>query len=1151
MEENIIKSEFEEIDSKTIEDDITFNRLVELQKLLKNESALKELFIKTGVETKKNIEKQCVEIYKKKIEVLNIKQKLNIKEPIEIIELKKENKNNKIESYNNNLVENILIENNYDYLSDLNTYISNLISYLWNDPKLLADLLLNSDEEDVEKYLAPLICNNFYENILSSNYIEDPLMYIIYLLLDKEIKTIENIKEPNSFLNKSKSGHLISQIIEKKDVKDFFKTILQNIMQDIGSNKFNFDINQIDKKLSKKKEISRKKDNKNNNLKKVTAHQSNNSNFSHTQTFDLSSNLIQSSEVNDLNEKEKSKLIKENPEYNDFNLKYLKEVSILELKNELSKTENKVLKDYYNYIILNSKENEQAYSLSDFNNSISSSKHPEIVSLKYAQDFFKIKEFIDKLFNNLIYNFRIVPYSIKCICKIIYKLVSNYFPQANYIETNIFISKFFFDIILSQFLLKPDINALINEYIISKNIIVNAKIINNILLQLVSFKLYENNSASQGNNYTPFNKYFLEIIPKVFEFYKLITEVKLPHFIDELLNHNTSIEDFHFDYFKENPNEVLFHKSILLNIDEFNAIFKNLNNNRDKLLHYKENKNNTNCKEDIAKKEKNYKLIKIALDKINSEDNNNLLKELLQHKEYTSIKKEKSIEGFFSKKKQIYEVKMKNIQYFHISQLLFNDKYKQIFSIEQKNPYYHIKELKNKEMINQNNVIKAKNFISTILYNYRMLVKSDFGEGTTENTSNILRELKFFMKSSNFLIDGNIPSEWYISSLLEYLQKLPEKYKDNDYELLYEELKKELISSINFYNFNDMSIFIDKMKYSNRNKMYFNKIKEIYLDIELNNKANKIIENDPLNVFIKYKFTKTKNEFNIYKDATTKELDFLDSLMFVDESEKGKRCKTIEQFTKNFPNLNKLIPQDGLIEDEEDTTLLKIQKEINLPEKLKIFFNIINSQLNLNIKNQKELNIINDKIYDYIMEKISHKIFPKVKHATDDKLIQKTCMLSWIEPHNIINENNAHYDFELILPDISNFFNLIRREKSPRRKLINLNKIFSSINRLLIFNSGKKDIGVDDQMPLLAYCFIKTKPFKIYSNFKFMELYIGDKKNKGEDNQLSQMFSICSFILQINAKSLINVNEEDFSQKCQISFKENMENYLENNVLLY
>ena len=48
------------------EDDTTFNKLLELQTLLKKESALKELFIKTGIETQKNIEKQCIEIYEKK-----------------------------------------------------------------------------------------------------------------------------------------------------------------------------------------------------------------------------------------------------------------------------------------------------------------------------------------------------------------------------------------------------------------------------------------------------------------------------------------------------------------------------------------------------------------------------------------------------------------------------------------------------------------------------------------------------------------------------------------------------------------------------------------------------------------------------------------------------------------------------------------------------------------------------------------------------------------------------------------------------------------------------------------------------------------------------------------------------------------------------
>ena len=354
MENNIIKSGFEEIDNKNKEDDTTFNRLVELQKLLKNESALKELFIKTGVETKKNIEKQCEEIYKKKIEVLNIKQKLNIKQSTEKIEQKKDNKSNKNEFYNNDIVENILIENNYDYLLDLNTYIRNLISYLWDDPKLLADLLLNSEDDDIKKYLAPLICNNFYENILSSNYIEDPLMYIIYLLLDKEIKTIGNIREPNSFLNKSKCGYLLSQLIEKKDVKDFFKIILQNIMQDIGSNKFNFNISQIDEKINNKnKEKMGKKENKNNNIKNNTKHESNNLSIPLTNNIDLSYKFCQPSEINDSDQKEKSKLIKDNPEYQDFNYKYLKDISFMELKNEISKTENKSLKDYYNFIILN------------------------------------------------------------------------------------------------------------------------------------------------------------------------------------------------------------------------------------------------------------------------------------------------------------------------------------------------------------------------------------------------------------------------------------------------------------------------------------------------------------------------------------------------------------------------------------------------------------------------------------------------------------------------------------------------------------------------------------------------------------------------------------------------------------------------------
>ena len=211
----------------------------------------------------------------------------------------------------------------------------------------------------------------------------------------------------------------------------------------------------------------------------------------------------------------------------------------------------------------------------------------------------------------------------------------------------------------------------------------------------------------------------------------------------------------------------------------------------------------------------------------------------------------------------------------------------------------------NKDLINKNNIIKAKNFLSSILYNYRLLAKSDFDEKNITKTENILNELSLFMKSSNFLTDGNIPSEWYVSALKDCLKKLPDEYKKNDFELLYNELKQELIDSLKLYNFEDMSIFIEKMKYAKRNKIYFNKTKEIYLDIELNNKVRKIIENNDINVYIYCKITDEKKELNVYKETMKeKQLEFLDSFTFKENNEKGKQCKKIDDFISAFPNLN-------------------------------------------------------------------------------------------------------------------------------------------------------------------------------------------------------------------------------------------------------
>jgi hypothetical protein len=157
----------------------TFNKLQNLQTLLKKESALKGLFAETERNTQKDIEILCKQIYNKRIDVLNVlKNEANI----------------------NNEIYYQLIENNRDYLKDLNLYIPKFLSYLWENPSLIAKILINSNMNDVKKYLAPLFCNNFYENILSPNHIEDQLLYVIYLLLDQEIDKLNNISETNKFL---------------------------------------------------------------------------------------------------------------------------------------------------------------------------------------------------------------------------------------------------------------------------------------------------------------------------------------------------------------------------------------------------------------------------------------------------------------------------------------------------------------------------------------------------------------------------------------------------------------------------------------------------------------------------------------------------------------------------------------------------------------------------------------------------------------------------------------------------------------------------------------------------------------------------------------------------------------------------------------
>ena len=144
----------------------------------------------------------------------------------------------------------------HKYFKGVLTYLPKLMNFLWSQPKIVAKLLAHSNNEDVKSNLAPFIGNNFYENMLSSVYIEDNLMYIISLLLMDEIKAL-NKNEVNNFLNKTPGGYLLEQLEYKTDVQIYFKTIMLSLVEKLetmdSSKKINFEIDQIEQDYIKAK----------------------------------------------------------------------------------------------------------------------------------------------------------------------------------------------------------------------------------------------------------------------------------------------------------------------------------------------------------------------------------------------------------------------------------------------------------------------------------------------------------------------------------------------------------------------------------------------------------------------------------------------------------------------------------------------------------------------------------------------------------------------------------------------------------------------------------------------------------------------------------------------------------------------------------
>ena len=252
-------------------------------------------------------------------------------------------------------------------------FIKYIMNYLVNKPELVVTIIKNSNIEILKEQLAPFFVNNFYENILSNCSIENNLIYILTLLLDDEINNLKDINKSEDFLNNTPCDILLQELKNKAEIKTYFKGIILN------------DIEKLENIYSDR-------------LLKIKIEQ-----------------LIEDYKE----EKEENSDDKFNKFDKVFNKKYILNLDREELQKFIDKNKNnQIIIDYLNPKLKECMNSNHIFSNKFFTENLNKSKNSETLLNEYQNNFNSILSFIDSIIDKVAYNIHLLPYSIKCLCKI-------------------------------------------------------------------------------------------------------------------------------------------------------------------------------------------------------------------------------------------------------------------------------------------------------------------------------------------------------------------------------------------------------------------------------------------------------------------------------------------------------------------------------------------------------------------------------------------------------------------------------------------------------------------------------------------------------------------------------------------------------------
>ena len=935
------------------------------------------------------------------------------------------------------------------------------MKYLWENPKLISIIIQNTPIEEVRDNLADFFTNNFYENILSKNGVQNNLLFLIFLLLKEEINELVNYDKPEIFLNDTRCGYILGQLFFKKDIQIYFKTIIYDA---------------IDKVKHLNEELSFNPENipEEKNIKK-----------------------------NVINEQQK-KLFKEKL-INDLKKEDL-DIFLSEYEKKNSKNE---MKDYINSI-----NNDMKFSPGCYNTKMLKEAGDKFLNI-YEEYIFIVSQIIDTILNSILKNINLIPYSLKCISKIISQLIQKKFKGLKNFQINAFISKFFFYQLYSQYFLNPEYVAYICDCMFSKMQQNNLIIIMDFIKKFSLGKLYKDNNVE--GNFTAFNWIFIEKMPILINIFENLVDVKLPNFIENIIEGKAD-DKYIYNFLEENTIEIIYHNAMCFNTENILSIVNNIENCKDELF-----KNNLS------------KELKATIEALLSKSNINQINDFKNKIEYKPIKEDEGIinTSIFMKNLENRNDKSKNkkiLKSFLILDFKCQNDVKNLFYLNQKKIPLNI----SNSNFENNSVKKVKKFLYEILDNYFELNRDDFNESSLANSKNIFSEIKKNMKSLNISIDNKIRADWYIDALLKELEKLPNELTTNDYRELYAQLEKDLKESIQILNIEYLGLFMDKAKFVKKQSLYYDNSYNILKIIDIDSGIINLSKGFLVPVEIRY--SKNKNNLDINPNPTIINAKVQETLVKVDKNKnKIIICKTIDDFINNFPDIS-------LELDVQKTNAFMILKQVNFGAQMDMYIKYINAMIIKDkiVINDSKLNLIMAKIYDYIMESIYDKIFPKEIEPLDNMIYLNCKKISWVEPKHFVKDNKEN-KFDNFVNDVTEYIEKLHEQKCPRKKMYFIDEIFQSIYNLNFFLE-KESEGIDGEVPLLNYALVKAKPKRIYSNCEYLKLFIGGKNKSKDDNFIAQISHISMQIAKITSSSLFNITDNEYQENCKRNILNEMNN---------